>query len=97
MSNRPVAFVTGASRGIGAATAVELARAGYDLAVTARSLEEGEQHEHGTWTSDTRPLPGSLRSTQYRVEEAGGRCLCLRSDLLEPESVVAALEAALDT
>jgi 3-oxoacyl-[acyl-carrier protein] reductase len=33
---RPVAWVTGASRGMGAATAVELAGAGYDVAITAR-------------------------------------------------------------
>ena len=96
MSNRPVAFITGASRGIGAATAVALARSGYDLAITARSLEEGEHHEHGTWASDTRPLPGSLRSTESLVEEVGGRCLCLRSDILEPESVAAALDTAQD-
>jgi 3-oxoacyl-[acyl-carrier protein] reductase len=33
---RPVAWITGASRGMGADTAVQLARAGYDIALTAR-------------------------------------------------------------
>jgi NAD(P)-dependent dehydrogenase (short-subunit alcohol dehydrogenase family) len=33
---RPVAFVTGASYGVGAATALAFARAGYDVIVTAR-------------------------------------------------------------
>ena len=33
---RPVAWVTGASRGMGADTSVQLARAGYDVALTAR-------------------------------------------------------------
>jgi 3-oxoacyl-[acyl-carrier protein] reductase len=35
-SSRPVAWITGASRGMGADTCVQLARAGYDVALTAR-------------------------------------------------------------
>jgi NAD(P)-dependent dehydrogenase (short-subunit alcohol dehydrogenase family) len=35
-ATRPTAFVTGASYGVGAATAVALARAGFDVAVSAR-------------------------------------------------------------
>jgi 3-oxoacyl-[acyl-carrier protein] reductase len=43
MSPRPVAIVTGASRGIGAASAVEFARRGYDVTIAAR---DGEGVEH---------------------------------------------------
>ena len=42
------AFVTGASRGIGKAIAVELAEAGYDVAITARTVHEGEEREHSS-------------------------------------------------
>ncbi len=41
MSQTPVALVTGSSRGIGRAIAVELARAGYDIAVHCRANREG--------------------------------------------------------
>lgn len=40
MSERKLALVTGASRGIGAAIAVELARAGFDLWINYRSDDE---------------------------------------------------------
>ena len=43
---RKKAFVTGASRGIGKAIAVRLAHGGFDVAITARTAEEGEQREH---------------------------------------------------
>lgn len=40
---RPVCVVTGASAGIGAATVVEIARRGYDVALTGRSAERLEE------------------------------------------------------
>lgn len=91
---RPVAFVTGASRGVGRACAVELAREGFDVALTARTLEEGEQREHSSTinASDLSPLPGSLRSTAAAVEAEGGRAMILPADLLEPDHLVAAVD-----
>lgn len=41
-----IAFVTGASRGIGRATALAFARKGYDVAISARSIDDGSRHEH---------------------------------------------------
>ena len=55
-----VAFVTGASRGIGKVCAQYLARAGYDVAITARTVQEGEAREHSSTLakSNMKPLPG---------------------------------------
>ena len=41
MSTRPIVLVTGASKGIGAATAVAFAKAGYDVCVNYNSDAEG--------------------------------------------------------
>lgn len=90
--NSKVAFITGASRGIGAETAVALARQGYRVAITARTLADGERHDHAG--SDD-PLPGSLEATAAAVEAAGGRALCLQADILDEQSVVDAAQEAM--
>lgn len=93
--NRQIAFVTGASRGIGAATAVALAERGFDVAISARTLAAGERHEHGSRAGapDDRPLPGSLEETAAAVRAAGREALAVRLDLLDLPSVEAALDA----
>lgn len=96
-NTRKIAFVTGASRGIGKAIAIELAQAGYDVAITARTVHEGETREHSSTLkrSDTSPLPGSLDSTASQIEAAGRRCLTVPADLLEHPSLVAAADSVL--
>ena len=91
--NDKVAFITGASRGIGAESAVALTEAGYRVAITARTLAEGEAHDRvGSKTA----LPGSLEATARAVERAGGEALCLRGDILDETSMLTAAAAALD-
>ena len=96
-SSRKIAFVTGASRGIGKAIAIELAQAGFDVAITARTVHEGESREHSSTLkrSDTTPLPGSLDSTSAQIEAAGRRCLTVPADLLDHPSLVSAADAVL--
>jgi NAD(P)-dependent dehydrogenase (short-subunit alcohol dehydrogenase family) len=92
-----VAFVTGASRGIGRACAVALAGAGFDVAISARTVDAGEEREHSPTIrrSDTSPLPGSLRQTEAEIAERGRRALVVPADLLDFVSLRDAATATL--
>lgn len=87
-ADRKVAFVTGASRGIGRAACLALAKEGWDIVVTARTVEEGK-------SADGRPLPGSINGTAEAVRELGRAALPLRLDLLDSSSIDQAVDAAL--
>jgi NAD(P)-dependent dehydrogenase (short-subunit alcohol dehydrogenase family) len=95
---RKNAFVTGASRGIGKAIAVALAGAGFDVAITARTVEPGEEREHSPTAtrSDRSPLPGSLRETAAAIEQAGATALMVPADLLDRASLGAAATTVLE-
>lgn len=65
-----VAVVTGASRGIGEAIARRFAADGAAVAVTARTVEEGDH-----------PLPGSITATVQSIVDAGGTAVAVAADL----------------
>jgi len=78
-----VAIVTGASRGVGKACALALAREGAVVVLASKSLDEHDPR-----------LPGTLRDVQREIESAGGRALAVQCDVRFVDQVEAMVETA---
>ncbi len=70
-----VAIVTGASRGIGKAIALALAKEGAHVVVAARTEREGG------------PLPGTIHKTADEIRALGRYGLAIKTDITKEESV----------
>ena len=86
MAGKPTALVTGGTRGIGKATVLELARAGFDVAFTGRTRSEGQGQEVAP-DGNVTVLPGSLDNTQAALAELGLTGVPIQMDLLDPHAV----------
>ncbi|MGH8224549.1 MAG: SDR family oxidoreductase [Gammaproteobacteria bacterium] len=78
-------FITGASRGIGAAIAVRAARDGANIAIVAKTDRPHPK------------LPGTIHTTAQAVEKEGGRALALAVDIRDAEAVATAVERTADS
>ena len=76
-----VAVVTGASRGVGAATAVALGAAGAKVACAARATD-----------AQPLPIPGTIDATVRTITDAGGAAIAVPTNLADDESVVAMID-----
>jgi citronellol/citronellal dehydrogenase len=77
-------FITGASRGIGLAIGLRAAREGANIVIAAKTAEPHKK------------LPGTIYTAAEDVERAGGKALPLVVDVREPDSVKAAVDAAVE-
>ena len=80
-----VAIVTGASRGVGAATAVALAARGCKVACAARATDEAPL-----------PLPGTIDATVRTITAAGGEAVAVPTNLARDEEIAGMVAATVD-
>ena len=76
-----VAIVTGASRGVGAATAVALAGRGCKVACAARATDAAPL-----------PIPGTIDDTVRRIADAGGAAVAVPTNLAKDGEIATMVE-----
>ncbi|HRN72905.1 MAG TPA: SDR family oxidoreductase, partial [Ginsengibacter sp.] len=77
--NRTV-FITGASRGIGKAIALKLARDGANIIIAAKT------------TTPNPKLDGTIFTAAKEIEDAGGKALAVQCDIRFEEQIINAVE-----
>ncbi len=89
-----IAMVTGASRGIGKATALALAAAGFDMVLAARTVSATDRASENLLGADGKPLPGTLEETEAAVRALGRDAVSVPLDLLDYDSIDSAIAVA---
>lgn len=79
-----IVFITGASRGIGKAIALRLAKEGARIVVAAKSIEENPK------------LGGTIFSAAREIEDAGGKALPVQCDIRFEEQIKNAVQKAVN-
>jgi citronellol/citronellal dehydrogenase len=79
--NNKTAFITGASRGIGKAIALRLAKEQANIIIAAKSVDENAK------------LGGTIFSAAKEVEQAGGQALAVQCDIRFEEQINQAVAA----
>lgn len=72
-------FITGASRGIGKAIALRLAREGAHIVIASKSVKEDPR------------LGGTIYSAAEEIEQAGGKALPIQCDIRDEEQILEAI------
>ena len=77
-------FITGASRGIGKAMALRLAKEGANIVIAAKSTEENPK------------LGGTIYSAAAEIEATGSKALAIQLDIRNEEQIASAVQQTID-
>ncbi|MGA3084758.1 MAG: SDR family oxidoreductase [Thermodesulfobacteriota bacterium] len=83
--NGKVAIVTGTSRGIGKAVAVEFAKQGANVAIASRTVEPLKSG-----------LPGTILDTANEIKAVGGKALAIKTNVMVEDEVQAMVQKVLN-
>jgi len=78
-------FITGASRGIGKAIGIKLAKEGANIVIASKSVEENPK------------LGGTIYSAAKEMEDAGGKALAIQCDIRFDDQIEQAVNKAAET
>jgi len=82
--NKRTILITGASRGIGKAMAIRLAKEGANIVIAAKSVDEDPR------------LGGTIYSAAAEVEAAGGQALAVQVDIRNEEQIQSMVQQAVN-
>lgn len=85
MTDKPIAIVTGASRGIGKAIAIELAGLGYDIVISHFDFAAGGQPDESVG-----------QKARAEIQAAGAKCISIRADISNGDGRAGLVEVAKD-
>ncbi|PHH93261.1 hypothetical protein CDD83_8772 [Cordyceps sp. RAO-2017] len=94
-SQKPVALVVGASRGIGRQVAVDLAGDGYAVVVAAKTV--GGVDGGAAFPPDPNSAASTITTVAREIVEAGGEAVAVPVDVRSEQSVAALVERTMST
>ncbi|KAK8161535.1 short chain dehydrogenase [Phyllosticta citrichinensis] len=89
---RGVALVVGASRGMGRQVAIDLAKAGYRVVVSAKSTSDASKAN--TFPPDPNSSLSTINTVAREIHEAGGEAVAIPADTRDSDAVKNMVDAA---
>jgi len=90
MAPKPVALIVGASRGIGRQVAIDLAKAGYNVVVAAKTTSDASACV--PFPPDPNSSASTISTVVREITELGGTASAIQVDTRDPDSVKAMVD-----